>query len=179
MLRAAWYRLEEGAIALLLAFMTILTFWQVVLRYVFNSGLLWAQEAVLYSFAWLVVLGLAYGIRTRAHLGIDVVVKLLGTRSRRIVGLVAIAACALYAGLMLWGSCIYVSKLYEVGVEAEDLPIERWVLASVLPFGFTLVLIRLSTEAWRILSGRADHFEIADEAGDALKENLAPKPPAA
>ena len=33
-------RLEEGMIALLLGAMTLLTFLQVVLRYIFNSGLL-------------------------------------------------------------------------------------------------------------------------------------------
>jgi len=47
-LRTIWYRLEEGVIALLLAFMTILTFIQVVLRYGWGTGILWGQEAVLY-----------------------------------------------------------------------------------------------------------------------------------
>ncbi|MGB8527322.1 MAG: TRAP transporter small permease subunit, partial [Rhodoplanes sp.] len=70
-LRTIWYRLEEGVIALLLAFMTILTFVQVVLRYGWGTGILWGQEAVLYTFAWLVLFGLAYGFRTRAHLGIN------------------------------------------------------------------------------------------------------------
>jgi C4-dicarboxylate transporter DctQ subunit len=172
MLRHVWHRLEEGFIALLLAFMTLVTFVQVVMRYGFNSGFHWAQEAVLYSFAWLVCFGLAYGIRTRAHLGIDVLVKTFGARKRRIIGLVAIGACVLYAGLMLYGSWIYIAKLYEVSVEAEDLPIQRWLLGAVMPFGFMLVLVRLVEEAARILSGRAGGFEIADEAGDALREHL-------
>lgn len=170
-LRTVWYRLEEGAIALLLVFMTILTFVQVVLRYGFGTGILWGQEAVLYAFAWLVCLGLAYGIRARAHLGIDIVVKLMEPPTRRIVGLVAITACALFAGLMLYGSYVYIAKLYEVGVEAQDLPIERWLLGSIMPFGFVLLLVRLATEAWLILSGQADGFELADEAGDVLRDN--------
>ena len=129
-LRTIWYRLEEGVIALLLAFMTILTFIQVVLRYGFGTGILWGQEAVLYAFAWLVLFGLAYGFRTRAHLGIDIIVKMMSPPTRRVVGLIAIACCALFAGLMLWGSYVYIAKLYEVGVEAQDLPIERWLLGS-------------------------------------------------
>jgi len=169
--RAIWYRLEEGVIALLLAFMTILTFIQVVLRYGFGSGILWGQEAVLYAFAWLVLFGLAYGLRTRAHLGIDLVVRMMAPPARRIVGLVAITACALFAGLMLYGSYVYIAVLYDVGVEAQDLPIQRWLLGSIMPFGFALLLVRLATEAWLILSGQANGFELADEAGDVLRES--------
>lgn len=170
-LRTIWYRLEEGVIALLLAFMTILTFVQVVLRYGFDAGILWGQEAVLYAFAWLVLFGLAFGLRTRVHLGIDIVVKMLSPPARRVVGLIAITACALFAGLMLYGSYVYISVLYDVGVEAQDLPIQRWLLGSVMPFGFALLLMRLATEAWLILSGQADGFELADEAADVLRDS--------
>ncbi|MEZ5786893.1 MAG: TRAP transporter small permease [Xanthobacteraceae bacterium] len=170
-IRTIWYRLEEGFIALLLTFMTLLTFIQVVLRYGFGSGILWGQEAVLYAFAWLVLFGLAYGIRTRAHLGIDIFVKMLAPPTRRIVGLVAITASALFAGLMLYGSYVYIDKLYEVGVEAQDLPIERWLLGVIMPIGFALLLVRLATEAWLILSGQASGFELADEAGDVLRDS--------
>ena len=40
--------LEEWLMAALLAFMTVLTFLQVVMRYVFNTGLLWSLEATTY-----------------------------------------------------------------------------------------------------------------------------------
>ena len=49
-------RLEEGLMATLLALMTLLTFVQVVLRYAFNSGLVWSVEATSYSFAALVLI---------------------------------------------------------------------------------------------------------------------------
>ncbi|TMV67804.1 TRAP transporter small permease subunit, partial [Thioclava sp. BHET1] len=48
---------EENAIAFLLAAMTIITFINVVLRYLFNTGLIWGLEAVLILFAWLVIFG--------------------------------------------------------------------------------------------------------------------------
>ena len=91
--------------------------------------------------------------------------------ARRVVGLTAIACCALFAGLMLWGSYVYIAKLYEVGVEAQDLPIERWLLGAIMPFGFALLLVRFATEAWLILSGRVAGFELADEAGDVLRDS--------
>ena len=52
-------RLEESVIAFLLAAMTIITFSQVVARYVFNTGTVWALELTTFCFAWLVLFGMS------------------------------------------------------------------------------------------------------------------------
>ena len=57
--RSALHRFEESLIALILGVMTVLTFIQVVLRYGFNSGFIWALEADFYLFAWMVLLGIS------------------------------------------------------------------------------------------------------------------------
>ena len=62
-------RLEEGLIALLLTVMTLITFTQVVARYVFNYSFVWALELNTFLFAWLIFLGAAYGVREGAHIG--------------------------------------------------------------------------------------------------------------
>ncbi len=72
--------LEEGIIALLFAAMTAVTFSQVVARYVFNTGAVWALELTVYLFAWLVLFGMSYGVKVHAHLGIDAFVKLFSSR---------------------------------------------------------------------------------------------------
>src|SRR3546814_10591963 len=64
-------RLEEGLIALLLGGMAMITFCQVVARYLFNSGAVWALELTTYLFAWLVLIGASYGVKISAHLGVD------------------------------------------------------------------------------------------------------------
>ena len=63
-------RLEEAFMIVALAFMTLLTFVQVVLRYGFGTGFVWSLEATTYAFAWLVLIGMSYGVRTQsAHRG--------------------------------------------------------------------------------------------------------------
>ena len=59
----------------------MLTFLQVILRYVFNTGLLWALEATLYMFGWLVLIGISYGIRTHSHIGIDLLAQVAAARA--------------------------------------------------------------------------------------------------
>ena len=69
--------IEEGLIAFLLAAMTVVTFAQVVARYVFNYSFVWALELTGVMFAWLIFVGMSYGVRVGAHIGVDAVVKSL------------------------------------------------------------------------------------------------------
>lgn len=163
-------RLEEGLLALLLAAMTILTFLQVVLRYVFNTGLVWALEATTYLFAWMVLIGISYGIRAGAHIGIDFVVTALPRGPRRIAGAIAIGLCLVYAGLMTYGSYNYIDRMMLLGVDAEDIPLPRWLLGVILPIGFALLGLRLLQAAWDLLQGRRDGLPLAHEEKELLHD---------
>jgi C4-dicarboxylate transporter DctQ subunit len=169
-MRSIWERLEEGFIALLLAGMTLLTFTQVVLRYGFNTGFVWALEANTYMFGWLILFGISYCVRVHAHIGIDILVKALPAATQRVVGLIAIAFCALYAGLMLYGAWNYIDRLMRLGITGEDILAPRWLLTIIMPIGFLLLLIRLLEQAYLILAGKARGFELADEAAEVLHE---------
>ena len=72
--------IEEGVIAFLFAAMTLVTFSQVVARYVFNSGAVWAVELTTNLFAWMVLFGISYGVKVNAHLGVDAFVRLFDSR---------------------------------------------------------------------------------------------------
>ena len=71
-----------------MAAMTLIAFIQVVARYVFNYSFVWALELNGVLFAWLIFIGMSYGVRVGAHIGIDAVVRLLGPRAARAVGMV-------------------------------------------------------------------------------------------
>ena len=99
--------LEETAIAILLGAMTIITFVNVVMRYVFNASLIWGLELTLALFAWLVLFGMSYAVKVTAHLGVDAIINILPQRSRRILALIAAACCLIYAFLLLKGAWDY------------------------------------------------------------------------
>jgi C4-dicarboxylate transporter DctQ subunit len=151
--RSVINRLEEGLMALFLAVMTFLTFVQVVLRYVFNTGWIWSLEATTYTFAWLVLLGMAYGVRTRTHIAVDLVVGRLKGRALRIASILAILICIAYALMMLYGGAVLVLRLVDLGNEARDLPVKRWILLILLPGGFALLAFRFAQMFWQLARG--------------------------
>jgi C4-dicarboxylate transporter DctQ subunit len=177
--------LEEGFIALLFAAMTLVTFSQVVARYVFNTGVVWALELTVYLFAWLVLFGMSYGVKVHAHLGVDALVKLFASRTQRIFGLLVVAAGLIYGTILLIGSWQYVWKLFQIGIESEDLPIPQWVPMAILPIGVALLMFRLGQVGWRIWRGEQTTL-LADEAqhtiedllGQSAKEAVMPATPA-
>ena len=101
------HEFEENAIAATLGIMTLLTFVNVIRRYVFNASLIWSLEVVLVLFTWLVLFGIAYGFKVTAHLGVDAVTNTLPARGRRIVGLISALVCVLYALLIAKGAWDY------------------------------------------------------------------------
>ncbi len=99
--------LEETAIAIILGAMTIITFINVVLRYGFNTGLIWGLEATSILFAWLVLFGISYAVKKTAHLGVDAVINVVPPSARRALGIIAALVCVIYAFLLLKGAWDY------------------------------------------------------------------------
>ena len=100
-------RLEETIIAAILGVMTLVTFANVVARYVFNANILWALELTVFLFAWLGLLGACYAVKKGAHLGVDAIIGILPPAPRRICGLIAVAVCIVFSFLLLKGAWDY------------------------------------------------------------------------
>lgn len=187
--------IEETLLAALLGLMTLVTFANVIARYVFNSNILWALEATVFLFAWLVLIGASYVVKINGQLGVDAVVRLLQPGPRRIVTLVAAGCCVVYAALLLIGSWEYWAPFvgkqawYEVndirmpdwlrfiepilneGEPYEKLP--RFIPYAALPIGMALLLFRFIQAGWNVWIGRAELIIASHEAEDMVAEAAA------
>lgn len=74
----------EGVIAAMLAAMVVLVFGNVVLRYVFNSGITVSEEVSRWLFIWMTFLGAIVALREHGHLGVDMVVQRLPAWAKKI-----------------------------------------------------------------------------------------------
>jgi C4-dicarboxylate transporter DctQ subunit len=161
-------QLEEWLIAALLAVMVSITFTQVIARYVFNYSFVWALELTTVLFAWLIFLGMSYGVRKGSHIGVDALVKSLKPGTQRVVGSIAAVLCIVYALIVAVGGFTYVRKMYDIGILMQDLPIEQWIPRVILPLGFGLLALRFGQVLWRLATGKEAHL-LGDEAEEALK----------
>lgn len=161
--RSLFESLEETLIALLLGLMTLITFANVVARQL-DSNILWALEATVFLFAWLVLLGASYGVKKGFHIGVDVLVRLFPARVQRLLALLAVALCLVFSLLLLKGGWDYwwafatKRSFYEVndipmpgflqfladwlneGERYEKIP--RFIPYAVLPLSMALLTFR-------------------------------------
>lgn len=71
--------------AVCLAAMAILVFFNVVLRYAFHSGIAWSEEMSRILFVWLTFLGAIGALKDNQHLGVDMFVRKLPLPAKRII----------------------------------------------------------------------------------------------
>ncbi|WP_020410763.1 TRAP transporter small permease [Hahella ganghwensis] len=161
-------RLEESVLCVLLVAMTLLVFFETLLRFGFNTGLLWAEEATLYLGAWMVLFGASYGVKVNAHIGVDAFVKLLPDGPRRGAGIIAVTGCLIYCCIFTYGAWVYLSKMHMISIELNDIPIEKWIAQSILLIGFVLLLIRFLQLLWKIIKNESQGFEFIDEAKESM-----------
>lgn len=90
--------------ACILGVMTLITFANVVSRYVFNTNILWALEVTVFLFAWLVILGASYALKKAAHLGVDVVILAVSPAKRKFLGILSGLAVFAFSFLMFKGA---------------------------------------------------------------------------
>ena len=136
-------RVEETFMIVALTFMTLLTVVQVVLRYGFSTGFVWSLEVTTYTFAWLVLIGMSYGVRTGAHIAVDLVTSRLSPSVARVFAGAALVASLAYCALMIFASSQFVDRLMTLGTNARDIPLPRWVLTGIMPIAFGLLALRL------------------------------------
>ena len=152
-------RLEEAFMIVALTFMTVLTVVQVVLRYGFAAGFVWSLEATTYTFAWLVLIGMSYGVRTNAHIAVDLVTSRLSPGAARVFAAAALVAGLAYCALMIYGSSQFVERLMTLGTDARDIPLPRWLLTGIMPIAFGLLALRLVQAARPVLRPRRDSLQ--------------------
>lgn len=179
--------LEETVIALILGAMTIITFANVVAR-AMNTNILWALEATVYLFAWLVLLGASYGVKHTFHIGVDIVVNLLPKGTRRLVTLFAVICCLAFSLLLLKGSIDYwwAFATKRAFLEVNDIPmpgalqfladwvndgeqyekIPRFIPYFILPLSMSLLTIRFVQAGLRVYRGEQELLVESHDADD-------------
>lgn len=126
-------------------FMVLITFVVVVMRYVFDAGLIWLQESVTWMHAAVFMLGAAYTLQQEEHVRVDVFYRTMGARRRAWVDAIGVV-------IFIWPLCLFLSwmsfdfvtaswSLKETSRESGGLPY------PLVPLVKTMVLVMPATVA--------------------------------
>ena len=159
----------EALLAMLLLAMVLMVFGNVVLRYVFNSGIVVSEELSRFCFVWLTFIGAIVAVRDGAHLGMDNVVARLGRRGKLVCLAASETLIIVCCVVLFWGTL----RQHEINATTMA-PVTGLSMIWLFGLGY-LCSICIATMAlnklWRIARGR-----IGDDELVAIRESEEPLP---
>lgn len=137
--------------SLLMIGMVAVIFSQVVARYVFHNSLSWSEEVGRYLFVWMTFLGTALGVRKRAHVSLDSLIKQLPTPIYKAIVVLSYLAMIIFTCVLAYDS-LEMLKLGTHQVSAAMQMPMKYVY-YVLPIGSVLTIFYLArnliVDIWR------------------------------
>lgn len=159
--------LEEIICLIALAAMTVLTFTNVVTRYVFNFSMNFAEEISTYLFVLLSLFGASIAAKRGAHLGFTLLADHVPKIVARVFEIISALAGILFAGVIFYYGILMAATQYSRGQLSLGVQIPEWIYGSFVPLGAFFLLLRFVELLVKALKGE----EAARE--DVLAEAIA------
>ena len=139
--------LVKYVLVALMGALTVLTFYQIVLRYVFNSPSSWSEEAVRFLFVYASFIGAGIGIMEHSHIGIDILVNMLPEKYRKGAHIVIHAAISVFGGVLIYAAEPLLRMTKRQLSPALKIPM-NYIYFSTMLFGALCIIFSLY-EIWR------------------------------
>ena len=126
----------------------------VVLRYLFSYGSVWAQELEWHLLTPLIMFAVAYAYLKGDLVRVDVLYTHFRPRAKALVNLASAILCLAIAVIVFYYSVKYVEQSYSINEQSSDPGglTHRWVLKAMIPLGFMLLALQSVAEmikSWR------------------------------
>lgn len=135
------HRVEDMLLAGILTATMLLAVWQILLRNLLGSGIVWGDVLVRILVLWIGMAGAMVATRQRKHISIDLVSRYLSeTTQKRIDSLTALFA-ATVCSIAAYYCFTFVQDEFAFGdIAFGQVPV--WVCQAILPIAFSIIAAR-------------------------------------
>lgn len=146
------YRIERPVLGILIAAVVILLFSNVILRYLFNAPLAWADEIARFLFTWTSFIGASAAIKKKGHVAIDNFVTRLSARNQAGVKLIGNSAIIIAMVFLIVYSIMMMKMFSSASLSSVAIPQNYLYVSLPLSAFFMIIhLAELMTEETKIL----------------------------
>ena len=171
-----WNKTEETLVVILIGLASYLTFQEVVLRYVFNTGWSGSYEITVMALIWCTFIGASLGIRENIHIGVDVLVVKFDPKIQRIIMIVSIALCFLFGIIVAVKGFEFAKFISRSHLMSRDLRIPMEIGYLAIPVGGVLICLRFIERLVYVLKGEFFEIDRMHELSKEDKEKLIQTP---
>jgi len=117
---------------------------QIIMRYVFNSPLVWSEEFARYIYIWICFIGVGYGVRKNLHIKMEAFMNIFHHNVQKTtIAMMAFVASIIPSGIR------YTVAVSRIPSPAMEIPMS-WVSVSV-PIGLIIGEVRLLQKLLKLL----------------------------
>lgn len=147
---------ENTALVTLLSAMMVLAVGQIVLREVFSTGFVWADELIKLMVLWLAMVGSIAAARDNRHIRIDALSHILPETAIKLTRVLVDVFAAAVCGVIAWHTYRYL----QLEIEFEDsvlIDTPAWIAHLIVPLAFALIayrfLVSIAWQLYRLVTG--------------------------
>jgi TRAP-type C4-dicarboxylate transport system permease small subunit len=129
--------------AVLLAIICLLMFYDVVARYIFKASPPWAQELARYSMLYITFIGVSYGLRYDAHIKVDIMASLF-PKSRPVLDVISDIGMLIFAVILVYAGIPKLQSLARSGQVSTAMRIPMVYVYMGLEIGWMMCLLRIA-----------------------------------
>lgn len=137
-------KIEEIIAIVCMVIMTILTFANVVARYVFSASFSFSEEITTYLFVLLSLVGTAIAAKRRAHLGLTILTDMVSPHVKKILHMVGYLFAVAFSGAVFYYGILMVLSQKNLGQVTANMQWPEWIFGSFVPIGAFFVLVRFT-----------------------------------
>lgn len=135
------HRLEDGVLVGLLLLLISIAVLQIILRNIFESGILWGDFLVRILMLWIALVGAMVASRQGNHINIDLVTRYLPPRVKCMVNFIVELSTAMVCVVVVYYSLKFVQMEFTYGGSAfAQVPV--WLCQTIIPFAFIVIALR-------------------------------------
>jgi len=130
----------DGFNGMLLAVMFLITFWQIIARFIPGSATVWSEEVARFVFVWIVFLGAGTLMRDNDHIRISIITNRLGPVSGRILRIFSALLIIPFVVFMTWGAYINMLRQWNTFAPTVDWMRLGYVYLALLISGIVMIV---------------------------------------
>ena len=134
------FKIVRGLTAALLIVVVSVTLAQIILRYLFNSPLIWSEELARFLTVWITFLGAAVVCFDGRHLNVDIFLRKLSRNNQQVLNWLNTALSLAFLAILFWTSI----KLVKI---------EQYHDMSVLPLSMAHIRVAATVGAVLMAAG--------------------------
>jgi len=119
-----------------------LMFYEVLMRYIFDSPTTWINETASIIVVWGILLGLSIGLRDNHHISVDIFYTILPKKVKKFVDIFANLVGISFCIFFIYNGIVLVNHTFASGQVTMDTRMPYWIYYLVIPISGLTFLVR-------------------------------------